>query len=149
MRTPYLIQRGNFQDRPYKTGIDRILKFDYMGSSEFEWGALGTSLKRIRENIEEYTLALVDITTADGVDYKINVFCKAADLAQVIELIKNIGDREYHTKEYTDFDNYLYPDRAFECRTDHWWDIENDYMFWKKDKQFTKKFTTLFFSGEK
>lgn len=149
MTIPYLIQRGNFEDRPYKTGIDRILKFDYMGSSQFEWGALGRSLKRIRDNIGEYTLALVDIITEDGITYKINVFCKATDLTQVIELITNIGNREYHTKEYTDFDNYLYPNCTFECRTDHWWDIENDYMFWKKDKQFTKKFTTLFFSGGK
>ena len=53
---PYLIQRGKFESRDFKEGIDSILKFDYMGSSEFEWGALPKSLQAIRDKKEDYVL---------------------------------------------------------------------------------------------
>jgi hypothetical protein len=51
-----LIQRGKFEDRDFKTGIDSIVVFDYMGSSEFEWGSLPESLKCIQESINEYSI---------------------------------------------------------------------------------------------
>jgi hypothetical protein len=40
MENPYCIQRGKFKNREGKQGIDSLLIFDYMGSSEFEFGAL-------------------------------------------------------------------------------------------------------------
>jgi hypothetical protein len=48
MKTPNLIQRAKFEDRNYKKGIDSIINLAYMGSSEFEWGAVQESLQRIR-----------------------------------------------------------------------------------------------------
>jgi hypothetical protein len=39
-----------------KKGIDTVFKWDYMGSAEFEFGALGQSLKRIKENIDTYCI---------------------------------------------------------------------------------------------
>ena len=57
----YLIQRGKFKKSDHKKGIDSILKFDYMRSSEFEWGALPESLKRIRSNIKKYKYFDVNI----------------------------------------------------------------------------------------
>src|ERR1035437_10162068 len=53
---PYVryIQRGKFEIDPDKQGIDALVHFDYMGSSEFEWGALPKSLKRIRDTIQKY-----------------------------------------------------------------------------------------------
>lgn len=45
---PYLIQRGGFKLAPKEiTGPDSILRFDYMGSAEFEFGALPQSLRRM------------------------------------------------------------------------------------------------------
>jgi hypothetical protein len=53
--TPDLIQRAKFVDNPLKTGLDSILKYDYMGSAEFEFGALFDSLtKHIRPNAKTY-----------------------------------------------------------------------------------------------
>jgi hypothetical protein len=43
----HLIQRGKFAKIESKKGIDSILSFDYMGSSESEWGALPKSLSEI------------------------------------------------------------------------------------------------------
>lgn len=36
----YLIQRGRFQNQNHKSGIDSIIRFDYMGSAEFELNIL-------------------------------------------------------------------------------------------------------------
>lgn len=38
-----LVQRGKFNkiDMNDIVGIDSLIDFDYMGSSEFEWGACG------------------------------------------------------------------------------------------------------------
>jgi len=51
IKLPYLVQRINFRDIPLenKKGIDKYFKFDYMGSSEYEWGALPEALKKARE----------------------------------------------------------------------------------------------------
>ena len=37
----YLIQRGNFKnDEKSLTGSDGVVNLDYMGATEFEWGAI-------------------------------------------------------------------------------------------------------------
>lgn len=71
MNNPYTIQRGFFEERDCKKGIDSIIKFDYMGASEFEWGALPKALKRLRKNVGEY--AYHDVSVGDKM---ITIFCK-------------------------------------------------------------------------
>jgi hypothetical protein len=46
---PSLIQRVRYRKNDLRKGIDAFFEFDYMGSSEFEWGALPKSLKLMRE----------------------------------------------------------------------------------------------------
>lgn len=50
---PYLVQRmeartGAPSD---KKGVDALFRMDYMGAAEFEFGALPSALRRIRENL--------------------------------------------------------------------------------------------------
>lgn len=68
---PYLIQTGSFRNSilDSKSGIDRIIKFDYMGSSEFEFGALSASLRRIRNNLDEYRLLPVQKFPVEGIKF--------------------------------------------------------------------------------
>ena len=41
MKKFYLIQRGNFKnDEKSLTGSDGVVNLDYMGATEFEWGAI-------------------------------------------------------------------------------------------------------------
>lgn len=56
---PWLIQRASFEARPEKEGLDGVLRFDYMGASEFEFGALFKSLTRIRADIGNYQFSWV------------------------------------------------------------------------------------------
>ena len=48
--TPYLVQRvlKNGYPSPDAKGVDALFRFDYMGSAEFEFGAINKSLKRLR-----------------------------------------------------------------------------------------------------
>jgi len=48
--TPYLVQRIETRQtvRDDDVGVDRHFRFDYMGSAEFEFGALPKALKAIR-----------------------------------------------------------------------------------------------------
>jgi hypothetical protein len=53
LRKPYLIQRANIvkplspKNQAGKVTLSKSVSFDYMGSSEFEFGALPKSLKRL------------------------------------------------------------------------------------------------------
>lgn len=129
-----LIQRGKFEDRPQKSGIDNILKFDYMGSSEFEWGALPDSLSRIRK--EPYLS--YDLTIKGK---SLTVFCKIShNTEDVKEYLLNLAANKWYMQEYSDFDNFINPSEHFKSKTDFWWDISNDIMFWRKDEVFESKF---------
>lgn len=44
----YLVQRLTRRDHDGAKGFDRLFGCQYMGSAEFEWGAIPESLKRIR-----------------------------------------------------------------------------------------------------
>lgn len=138
----YLIQRASFTDRPDKKGIDSILSFDYMGSAEFEFGALPESLKRIRERISEYTY--LDIPLNNKV---ITVFCLSSQKSDMKEILTKLAKNQFHLKEYSCFDAYINPtineiqwQKDHPHKTDFWWDIDNDFMFWKKSPSFELKF---------
>lgn len=132
-----LIQRAKFENRDYKKGIDSIVHFDYMGSSEFEWGALPESLGKIRDLINDYTY--LDVQIKDKV---ITVFCKDSQKSEVKQYLTELSENKWHLQEYSDFDNYINP-KFIKSRTDFWWDISNHLMFWRKDNEFESKFKTI------
>ena len=132
-----LIQRAKFENRDFKKGIDSIVHFDYMGSSEFEWGALPESLGKIRDLINDYTY--LDVPIKDKV---ITVFCKDSQKSEVKQYLTELSENKWHLQEYSDFDNYINP-QFMKSRTDFWWDISNHLMFWRKDNEFESKFKTI------
>jgi len=135
MNKPYLIQRAKFNDNSGKTGIDKILSFDYMGSAEFEFGSLPESLKRIRENINQYMYSLYFIN-----DKAITIFCKKSEVLEILNTLEKLAKREIRLKEWIDFSDWLNNEKH---RNDHWWDIDNDFMFWKKNTKFENEFKEL------
>jgi hypothetical protein len=134
----WLIQRGKFENREYKSGIDSILSFDYMGSSEFEWGALPKSLGNIRGELNEYTY--LDVPMKNKV---ITVFCKDSQKSDIKLYLTELAENKMRLKEFSAFDSYIKDDEYFKDRFDFWWDIENDLMFWKKNSEFESKFKTI------
>lgn len=131
----WLIQRGKFKNREHKTGIDSILSFDYMGSSEFEWGALPNSLDNIRDELVNYIY--LDVPLKNKV---ITVFCKNSQKNDIKLYLSELAENNMSLKEFSAFDSYINDDGYFKNRFDFWWDIENDLMFWKKNQEFETKF---------
>lgn len=131
----WLIQRASFEDRDWKKGIDSIINLDYMGSSEFEWGALPQSLERIRKDLNFYTY--LDVPIKDKI---ITVFCKNTQKTDVKQYLTDLSNKKFTLKEFSGFDLYINDDGYFKDRFDFWWDIENDMMFWKKNNDFETKF---------
>lgn len=141
----YLIQRGKFDNRDNKKGIDSIVEFDYMGASEYEWGALPESLKRIRTSIEDYTY--MDVPVYGKI---ITVFCNSDDKPNVKTYLETLADGKMRIKMGSYFDKYVKPskyDKEWQEKhplsTNFWWDLENDLMFWVKDVEFETKFKVL------
>lgn len=133
--TPILVQRAKFYERQNASGIDSILSFDYMGSAEFEYGALPRSLKAIRAQLDQYDYFALEI---QGKCF--TVFCKASEKARVFDVINGLANDVFRLKEYCDIHRYVTNDTFIPSRSDHWWDIINNWMVWKEDDLFTEKF---------
>ncbi len=144
MIRPYLIQRAKFENRSGK-GIDTLLGFDYMGSAEFEWGALPKALQRTRENEKEYVQ--FEFTFENFEDKPIMILCKESDKDELPKILDQLADRELRLKGYCDLDAYLKGNKDYRT-SDFWWDIENDYFFWRSNEEFNNKFKdTLFLAN--
>jgi len=136
----YLIQRGRFQNQNHKSGIDSIIRFDYMGSAEFEFGALPESLKIIRDNIDDYIYQEIEINKK-----KITIFYDKKFESEILEFLIKLSEDKFTLKEYSDFNSYI-NNGPFYNNTDFWWDIDNHLMFWKENSElgkFTDKFKLL------
>jgi hypothetical protein len=135
----WLIQRAKFNDSGFfEKGIDSILRFDYMGSAEFEFGALPKSLSNIRNELNSYTY--LDVPVKDKV---ITVFCKDTQKSDVKTYLSELAENKMRLKEFSGFNLYVNNNGYFKDEFDFWWDIENDLMFWKKNPVFESKFKVL------
>lgn len=144
---PYLIQRAKFCNNPHRKGIDSILAFDYMGSAEFKFEVLPQSLKRIREKMSDYhTFSAVGTSLSHPSNpsnkFKITIFCDGKNYEIVCKIIENLADNKFRLKEYCDFSDWIHG-KTNHRSSDLWWDIENDYMFWVFNPEFTTAFEKL------
>lgn len=141
MENPWLIQRAKIrkENNTNRKGIDQLLDFDYMGSAEFEWGALPESLKRIRASIKDYIFTNMSF---NGKPF--NVLCKFSEQKKLSEILDKLSLNEFPLKEYCDFAYSTGKKTSSIFQTEDlnhfWWDIVNDWMVWIDDKKFTKKF---------
>jgi hypothetical protein len=84
--------------------LDQILEFDYMGSSEFEGGALRESLTRIKANKDIY----------DYFDVPVNcnlmtIFAPKNRIEEVKKAIVRLAHNEFKLLEPSYFDTYIFP----------------------------------------
>jgi len=129
MKDSWLIQRGVFKTRENKTGIDHIITFDYMGSAEFEFGALPASFERIISDYDKYELFMTDIKSMYNVP--LMVYCKTEDKGDVLQIIKKLSTDSIRLKEWITFQYKITKSEYSwnEPKENFWWDIENDFMF--------------------
>lgn len=136
LSAPYMVQRATIV-RPYvdmaNAKLGDAVDLDYMGSSEFENGATGISLRvfqarasDIRQSVhptitDALKRPLFIVHTFD--DAKLDVY------NGYLRRLRGI-DQAIRTKERTNFDQSIKS-----SDTDFWWDLHN-HVFWSFDQHF-------------
>lgn len=122
----WLVQRASFKtsDITKVEGIDSLLRYDYMGSSEFECGGLGESYRRIVAARSDYGVVDTGIMARDG--RALRLFCRENQGTEARDAINDIVSGNVRLKERVEMSGALRPDEQPPTRTEFWWDIEND-----------------------
>jgi len=140
MRAPYLIQRGELR-QPLAEGTARFsdaVNCDYMGSAEFEFGALPQSLRRFQAQKANWSIRKIpEITedkSAEGVGERQLRVLSCMNDAQFAEYKAHLIAARHEktaprTKESTNFTVEARARSKYSAETDFWWDIDNDVMF--------------------
>jgi len=125
----FLVQRiKKRSSKKGKKGVDQYFEFDYMGSAEFEWGALPKALKAMK-NLEGISLP---ITTDDGA--KAYFFGPEKMFSVAEHLFKSHysgNTQECHTKDRTEIRSSYHPQHEWDGEIIGWWDIENHFVIFK------------------
>lgn len=128
----YLTQRLKRRDGGGK-GFDRLFACEYMGSAEFEWGAIPESLKRIRASrkvvLHEGVVTRKSITVPVFVVGGKNVVGEIPDL-----LTEWLVDEHPRGKELTYFPERIEGTASKYVRANAWWALNEDVM-WSLDRR--------------
>ena len=129
----WLIQRGFIKTdkRSQIQGIDSLIRFDYMGAAEFEFGALPKALKGIIANLDRLEVHLVDDLRKNGA--RLAIIATKDQVADVEKFFRSQAADPYaiRLKERTEFKQTI--DRAadappiqrheYKSEVNFWWDI--------------------------
>jgi hypothetical protein len=123
----YLIQRGKFnEDGTCLTGRKGVVDLDYMGSAEFEFGAIPKSFRRIMHDFDKYEYTDTGICTKEK--NKLILFSNRESSEEIVDGLVSFIKEPYYLKEYSELDkipNSSVKDTGFkELRSDFWWCIE-------------------------
>lgn len=119
--------------------LKEIFSFDYMGSSEFEWGIVPSCLSFLAENREDVVSGSVVVAEGKPTVYYL---CHKSHADEVPKRIKLLAVNPPHAKEDVGLvDHFVtkkYPTRAV-----GWLDCSNGFMFFV-DKEMFEKTRDLF-----
>lgn len=131
----WLIQRGKFvTDKPAKSlNIDQNISYDYMGSAEFEWGAIPKAFRRMMYHFHKYVTVHTGIFSPDGEE--LILFCKNEHADLILSMVKEFIANPYSLKEYSELEKIPVAknnDTSWRGRvTDFWWNIDShEYGDW-------------------
>lgn len=140
---PYLIQRAQINSplADETSRLSQAVKFDYMGSSEFEFGALPKSFRRIESHGSNWVCRIVNEIKEGEIPLRVWSALSDEDFELYKTYLLRLRDYENHggpirTKEGVRFEHDREHDKYF--TTNFWWDIDNDVMFGFK-KEFMKR----------
>ena len=132
MKAPYLIQRAEIQTplAEPNTRLSQAVSFEYMGSAEFEFGALPNSFRAIEALAADWKCRLVPEITEDGSPLRVYSAFTAEEFDEYVAFLKRLRDPNgrCYLKEASHFDEG-HRQRWKYSRTNFWWDIDNHAMF--------------------
>lgn len=129
--------------------IKNIFRFDYMGSSEFEWGAVPEAIQKIAKSAKNKTL----IAFTDKIQYKyedfnsdinsgvesIYIICNKEHKEEVIKRIEKYAKKSYHyTKELINLNASLSGIEGYFKDIVGWLELDNGYFFFSDENMFNK-----------
>jgi hypothetical protein len=144
----YLVQRVSTKTEPFAgdKGFDQFFSLDYMGSSEFEWGAIPDALKRIRAKkvvIQACSVTIEGVTRlVHFVGHKGTLLARASEMEAWSEGTQHRPP--FWGKELTRFpENFAGTADDYDKRTDAWWAIKED-VAWTLDPVVAANLETAF-----
>ncbi|MBQ9313761.1 MAG: hypothetical protein IJ220_01990 [Clostridia bacterium] len=124
----YLIQRGKINKKggPSLTGRDGVVDLDYMGSAEFEFGAIPYSYRKIMHDFADFTITNTKVKVVGN--RKLLLFAKKESGELITEAIRNFIDNPYQLKEWSELEKLV---KVADinvpwsiCWTRFWWCID-------------------------
>lgn len=133
MKKPYLIQRVKLS-RNKTQGIKSFNDYfdcDYMGSAEFEFGALPKSLKTFTKTSDLKSTKFDTKNSEDKHLYIVSAENNERSKEYYELYFKELQDNDFpfHTKESTYLKSNINGKTKHFTKVDVWWDIENNIMF--------------------
>ena len=130
--------------------IRSICVFDYMGSAEFEFGAIPKALIKIAnapdlvtlEGVLEYRFKSYSMPKEIYGRRAVHIICANDDREEVLKRIKAMAIGEEHCQERTQFSGSC-ADYEYDKDVVGWFDLDNAFM-WFVDESMYKGFAKLF-----
>ena len=134
MENPYLVQRAFLKQINSNYKISEAFELDYMGSSEFEFGAIPKSLRA--SQARKLAVHTVQVNAQ-----KVFLICEKEEVNEYLgwlyEIAKGFSGRRL--KEAAHFDWVFNPKEAYSKVPDLWWDIDN-HVAWTIREDVAKQF---------
>lgn len=142
LKSPWLIQRCTIKPFTPKQKVSEFLSYDYMGSSEFEFGMTAKNLRAmfaILDNLE--IMEISQIRKAHKTP--LCLLAKKEEKQQISEYLLSIAndDGEVRLKEYISLSKIVKGNPSSYARDDFWIDLINNYAF-SFQKEALKNFLT-------
>ena len=135
IQNPYLIQRGTIR-RPRAepdARLSQAVDFEYMGSSEFEFGALPRSFRNIEAKKDSWKRHLVNEIKSGEATLRVYGSFEEGEFEEYKQHLLALRAGKARTMESTFFEANRDPSVRAKTdtwiKTDFWWDIDNDVMF--------------------
>lgn len=125
----WLIQRGTFKENGQAlTGPKGVVRLDYMGSAEFEFGAIPKAYRRLMYHFSEYDIFPTEIYTPEN--GSLVLFCREKYASDVIHGIQDFIKTPYSLKEFSELEK-LPTAKSSDISIDYrrsnfWWCIDNN-----------------------
>ena len=124
----WLIQRGFFEEKgKYLTGDEGLVTLNYMGSAEFEFGAIPKAFRRLMYHFLDYDVFHTSFFTPDGEE--LLVFCNKKKSEDIIKAIKYFIENPYHLKEFSQLERVTKDkkeEKTSHYYTNFWWCIDDN-----------------------
>ena len=119
--------------------LGRIFRFDYMGASEFEWGAVPKALERISTNYKKYLTTTFQVVVRSGVEATVYAIVPKEHEAVIVEWIKAAALDEWalpgRLKESLHFDRALNGDGPYQDYVG-WLELGTGFFFFVDEDTF-------------